>query len=266
VPVEIGLEAYAEKEVFLPFFTGHVSRGVLLHILRQVDPGVSQQLHQLDVVKPYSVAPLQFKSKAKTGEGYVLDPAYPCRVRFRFLNGDYLRRVIDYFGEKGTVTIIDTTFRIASLAVKSRDYSELEAEAEPLDAFRLYFRSPTYLASLGSAYHCLFPEPSKIFLNLMRLWNTFSTARRFEKDEYVAYEDWVAKNVGVAEYELATRLVHMGRRKAAGFTGWTTYELRNRDPWNKVTCMLAQFAEYSNIGGNRTGGFGVANLVQKPGE
>jgi hypothetical protein len=26
--------------------------------------------------------------------------------------------------------------------------------------------------------------------------------------------------------------------------------------WNRITCMLARYAEYANIGGNKTGGFG----------
>jgi len=35
------------------------------------------------------------------------------------------------------------------------------------------------------------------------------------------------------------------------------------DEWNRVTVALARFAEYSNIGGNRTGGFGETRLVVK---
>jgi len=31
----------------------------------------------------------------------------------------------------------------------------------------------------------------------------------------------------------------------------------------KVACMLAKYAEYANIGGNKTGGFGVTNLMLK---
>jgi len=31
LPVEVGLEMYGEKPVVLPFFTGYVSRGLLLH-------------------------------------------------------------------------------------------------------------------------------------------------------------------------------------------------------------------------------------------
>jgi len=68
----------------------------------------------------------------------------------------------------------------------------------------------------------------------------------------------------VAEYELKTQLVHMGRKKATGFMGWATYEMRVKDEWNKKTSMLAALAEYSNIGGNRTGGFGVVKKQEKP--
>ncbi|RLI43968.1 hypothetical protein DRO69_08455, partial [Candidatus Bathyarchaeota archaeon] len=39
--------------------------------------------------------------------------------------------------------------------------------------------------------------------------------------------------------------------------GWITYELRDGGEWNRITQMLARYAEYSNVGGNRTGGFGV---------
>jgi CRISPR/Cas system endoribonuclease Cas6 (RAMP superfamily) len=35
------------------------------------------------------------------------------------------------------------------------------------------------------------------------------------------------------------------------------------DEWNNVTCVLAEFAEYSNVGGNRTGGFGVIRFLSK---
>jgi CRISPR-associated endoribonuclease Cas6 len=261
VPVEIALEMYAEKEAVLSFFTGHVSRGLLLHILREVDPRVSQDLHQLDVVKPYSVTPLQFKSKMRGDKGYVVDPAYPCRTRFRFLKDDYAHYVIDYFSRKSTVGITDTTFHIASMIVKSKDYQEMEGETEPLRSFRLYFKTPTYLAVLGSSFHYLWPDPSKVFPNLMRLWNTFTTAKKYSKEEYVEYKAWLAENVGVAEHELRTRLVYLGRRKITGFVGWATYEIGTIDEWNKVTCILAKFAEYSNIGGNRTGGFGVTTFV-----
>jgi len=89
LPVELGLELYAEGEVVLPFFTGYVARGLLLHVVRQVDPSASGLLHELNVAKPYSVVPLRFRSRGRSEKGYVLDTLFPCRVWFRFLKDEY---------------------------------------------------------------------------------------------------------------------------------------------------------------------------------
>ena len=54
----------------------------------------------------------------------------------------------------------------------------------------------------------------------------------------------------------------MKRKKATGFVGWITYDLKDKkSKWNKTTCMLAKYAEYVNIGGNKTGGYGVTRLT-----
>jgi CRISPR-associated endoribonuclease Cas6 len=265
MPVEIGLEMYAEKKLLLPTFTGHVARGLLLHVVRQVDPGASGLLHELNVSKPYSVTPLRFKSEARSDEGYVLDPLFPCRVRFRFLRDEYATYLLNFFQKQNSVLVFDTTFRIASMSVNCKSYGELEKEALATDAFRLVFKTPTYLASLGSGFHWMFPDAVKVFTSLMRVWNLFSDGKRFGKEEYVAYKEWLAKNVGVSEYKLWTRLAVMRRKKATGFLGWVTYELKDLESeWNRVTCMLARFAEYANVGGNKTGGFGVARLMFRP--
>jgi CRISPR-associated endoribonuclease Cas6 len=255
---------YGEGEVTLPFFSGHVARGLLLHMVKQVDPGASGLLHELNVSKPYSVTPLRFKSKARTEEGRVLDPRFPCRVSFRFLKDECATYLLNFFQQQNSVTIFDTTFHIASMSVNCKGYEELEREAQAVDEFRLVFRTPTYLASLGSSFHWMFPDAVKVFSSLMRVWNLFSDGRRFGKGEYVAYKEWLTRNVGVSEYELWTRLAVMKRKKATGFAGWVTYELKDKEgEWNKVTCMLAKFAEYANVGGNKTGGFGVTKLMLK---
>ena len=55
-------------------------------------------------------------------------------------------------------------------------------------------------------------------------------------------------------------VIHTGRRWA--FSGGR--KMDSEDEWNKVTVALAQMAEYSNVGGNRTGGFGVTRFYTKP--
>jgi len=43
----------------------------------------------------------------------------------------------------------------------------------------------------------MFPDAVKDFSGLMRCWNLFSDRRRFGKEEYMAYREWLGKNVGV---------------------------------------------------------------------
>lgn len=258
MPVAVSLEMYAEKPVVLPFFTGYVSRGLLLHILRTVDPALASSLHEADRPKPYSVTPLRFKSRKKSRKGYLMDHSLPCRVRFRFLRDKLSKRLLEYFYENTSVLIYDAVFKVASLHFKSESYEDIcENASEPVESFRLYFKTPTYLASLGTDFNYLYPDPTRIFPNLMRLWNLFSNNKKFTKKEYLEYKEWLSEKVGVSQHKLKTRIAFMGKKKAVGFTGWATYEIKNQNKWNKVTRILTKFAEYSNIGGNRTGGFGV---------
>jgi len=267
LPVEITLEMYAEKSVVLPFFTGYVARGLLLHMIRQVDPAASGLLHELNVSKPYSVTPLRFRSMGRTDSGYMLDPQLPCRVSFRFLKDEHSTYLIGFFQKQNSVLVFDTVFQIASMAVRAKSFVDMDKEARTLGELRLVFESPTYFASLGSDYHWMFPDAVKMFSGLMRCWNLFSDGKRFGKEEYVAYRDWLGKNVGVSKYELWTRLAVMKGRKATGFVGWVTYEMKDRDSdWNKVTSLLARFAEFANVGGNRTGGFGVTRVLFEKGD
>jgi len=253
---------YAEKPVVMPFFTGHVARGLLLHFIRLVDPAASGLLHELNVSKPYSVTPLRFRSSGRTENGYVLDPQHACKVGFRFLKDEYSTYLLSFFGKQNSALIFDTVFQIASMNINCKSYADLENEAEAVDGFTLEFKTPTYLANLNSAYHWMFPDPVKVFCGLMRCWNQFSDARRFSKEEYVAYKDWLQKNVGVSRYALATRVGAVRKnQRTAGFVGTVTYELAEKEnPYNKITYMLAKYAEYANVGGSKTAAYGQTKL------
>ena len=260
LPTEFILEMYAVKAFSLPAFTGYVSRGIFLNMLRWVNPNLSEKYHKPNVMKPYSVTPLYFKrTKGKeAGEGKcLLDPNYPCTMKIRLLRDEDTIHILNYFRGKNTVTVYGETLQISSISVQTKSYEELEKESKPTKKFRLYFKTPTYLASLGSGYHELFPDPIKVFPNLMRLWDQCTTTKKFGKEKLREYKDWLTKNMGVTEYKLKTKLAKMGKKKTTGFVGWVTYEMRTTDEWSKITHTLAKYAEYSNIGGNRTGGFGV---------
>ena len=260
MPTRIRLELLAEKEVELPHFTGYVSRGLLLTMLRRIDPSESERLHEPDARKPYSVTPLRFRARRRTERGYLLDPSAPCRVEFKFMEDEPARMLLDYFAGRDGLLIYDTEFKVTSITLDSTSYEELEA-SEPVDSFRLFFRSPTYLSSAGSRWDLLYPDPVQLFTGLLRIWDTYTTGKRYGPGGLEEYREWLRVHVGVTQHLLRTSLAEMARKRAVGFTGWATYGLDANDEWNRLTVTLARLAEYSNVGGNRTGGFGEVRYI-----
>lgn len=57
------------------------------------------------------------------------------------------------------------------------------------------------------------------------------------------------------------RLSVVRNKKTIDLTCYVTNELKDKENlWNKITHMLACYAEYSNVGGNRTAAYGQTKL------
>jgi len=255
LPVEFVPELIPPYEVSLPDFTGHLTRGALLNMLRRGDASLPDRLHVPNVSKPYSVTGLYFRSKFRLPGRYILDPARPCTFKIRLLDDEIAQTVMKCFQDRDTVKLANSEFRIARVRVSGQSYADILRNSAPSEAFRLVFKSPTYLASRGTEFHCLFPEPRRVFLHLAKLWKQH--ARGFEVDDLDDYAAWLRRNSGVSGHAIRTMIIRMGTKEAIGFVGWTNYRLAHKDRWSAFTQALGRFAEYSNIGANRTGGFGV---------
>jgi CRISPR-associated endoribonuclease Cas6 len=262
--VELEVKTIGEKAVRMPLFTGYVARGLALHIMNRISPSLAQDLHEPNAIKPYSVTPLYFRSLKKTPDGYLMDPSVPCSFRIRFLDDSIAKAAMEYFTtSEGTMMIYDTTFKVASLTVRSEDFTKVETA----NAFHMVFDSPTHLAKIGSKYDQLFPEPTAIFPNLMRMWDRFMPeGSRFGKEVHEKYRQWLAERMTVSGYDLRTVVVK-GKSMKIGFVGWCAYRMDgdnddNDAGFGHATCKLARYAEYSNVGMERTAGFGVVKYFR----
>jgi hypothetical protein len=100
-----------------------------------------------------------------------MDCGFPCRVNFRFLQDELAKHMLEYFYENSEVLIYDAVFKVASLSVKSESYEDIFKDVkETVESFRLRFETPTYLASLGTEYHFMFPDLLGSFLPRYNLW------------------------------------------------------------------------------------------------
>lgn len=262
MPVEVTLEFYADKSITLPHFTGYIARAIFLNMIREVNPALAVELHEANTTKPYSVAPLQFRHIKRTKDGYVLDTTQPIRVSFRFLVDGLFNYLMKYLESNSTILIAESEARIISIHIRCESYEDLQKNSMSITDFKLQFKTPTYLRNPETKYHCLFPDKRKVFLQLMKLWNTFSD-RKYRDEDVDAYRIWLERMLTEAEYRLRTTMAYMGKKKSPGFLGWITYHTDDLTEWSRVTYTLAKFAEYANIGGNRTGGFGVVKFTPR---
>jgi len=249
---ELEIKTFAEKGVKMPLFTGYVARGLALHILNRVNPALSQNLHEPNSVKPYSVTPLYFRSKQKFHDGYMLDVSAPCVFRMRCLDESIAKYIVDFLSENDRVMLYDTHFKVASINVRSEDFATVRDSG----SFRLQFQTPTHLAKIGSKFDALFPEPIHIFPNLLRIWD-LCMSEKFGKEFHGRYREWIEKNMTVSAYELRTLAVTSGKSLKIGFIGRCAYRMGESQEFRPITNKLARFAQYSNVGMERTAGFGV---------
>ncbi|MEM3692827.1 MAG: CRISPR system precrRNA processing endoribonuclease RAMP protein Cas6 [Candidatus Bathyarchaeia archaeon] len=153
--------------------------------------------------------------------------------------------------------------RVAWIRVSSRSYEEILSNSKPSETFRLIFKTPTCFSALNKRYFYLFPEAKHVFGGLLKLWKLFSPIGRLDMEGEEEYTKWIASQIGVSGYELSTRYITIGRRKAIGFTGWVNFRMGDGSEWRKLTNALGRLSEYTNVGKNRTGGFGVVEFVEK---
>ena len=268
MPLKMELHCVTMDPITLPKFTGHVVRAMLLAMVGSVDGSAAGRLHEMGEPKPYSVTPIRFKASGRTDKGFILAPGAPCGFSVRFLDDSYMRYVVRYFTEHGDVEACGGRLRVESVHVSSKSYEELYSEASEARSFILKFLTPTYFSKWGVEFHESFPQPVSVFTNLLRLWNEFSPIKFDRK----TFRGWVEGSIAVSGYHLRRDMKPIdvgGGRAVGGFKGWCAYkffpseeyEERTHRDFLKLLYTLCRFGEFSNVGGNRTGGFGVIKFL-----
>ncbi len=102
-----------------------------------------------------------------------------------------------------------------------------------------------------------------MFGGLLSLWNLYSDQDKIEGDGKEEYLRWLGSKMGVSGFSLETRQVSAGKGNGVGFVGWAAYRAQESEKWQRFTSCLGRLAEYSNVGKNRTAGFGVTKCWER---
>ena len=265
----------AEKSGTLRATHGHLAHGAFFEILRQVDPGISEALHNISGRKPFTISPLhdfghgrQGKLPVKAGqEGW---------LRVTLLDPLLFHTFIDYFLQptsRPTIHLDHIPFHVSeilgtagshplagadSLAGLYQRWNEADTDQQTIpQTIHLHFHTPTAFSrrdpNLPRRHMHVLPDPYFVFGELAGAWDRL-TGSETKK----TVQQFTIERVAVARHNIQTHMYHFRRSKQVGFTGRVTYEVLGEVDPTLVQHLnrLADLVFYTGVGSKTTMGMG----------
>ncbi len=265
----LDIKAVLPAPVKLVTYSGFVARGIFYDLARRASPSLAKELHEGKKIAPFSARPISHEGEK--GVRYLKRslPSGPFTLTICLLDQGLWEALFKVITSCESLKIVEHECPVSSINVQVISYRKIAEEAKPVKKFQVRFRTPTYFRWLPPpsarkqppSYRFMpLPIPMSMFSNLCRLWNAFSDVEIPCED----FLEWVeGGGIAVSGVQIRTERVYehpTTEKWAVGFVGTAFYSLPDDtfDPKHaRLVDALMRFAEYGNVGGNRTAGFGV---------
>ena len=253
----------------IPADQGRATHGLFLNWVRQADPGLAQELHDIEGVKPFTVSGLHGAGRAVKGE-VSLDPQRPLWWRVTTLSPRLSQVVLEQVlpALPDQLTLADQPFQVVGATVDGAEHpwagqtscenlaqEHLLGAADPPPWLNLEFFTPTTFRSQGK--HLPFPLPGLVFDHWLSKWNKFAPLSLHPDVKRFAEEC-----LAVSRYQLRSQVVRFGPATFIGFVGRCSFRALNRDPyWLRLLHTLAAYSFYCGTGHKTTMGLGQTKVI-----
>ncbi|MEM0085960.1 MAG: CRISPR system precrRNA processing endoribonuclease RAMP protein Cas6 [Candidatus Nezhaarchaeales archaeon] len=261
----------------LPWFVGHECRAGLIDLVSRLDPELGSVFHEGFSVGSkkkavFSLKPLRFVSDfevvfpEKSHKRFLVDGNVVFRPGARALMhvsifgeelaGKFLTKLLSGVHEI-KLNIKGYEFVLEKLGFELVNLREVMS-ADPVDEVDIEFITPTYFNPIrGDAeYKILYPDPTLLFASLI------STSHQLTGTSYPKPEE-IADQTYISGLDIKTPLMkETPHETPTGFVGWTKLRIKKGTDENtkRVIAGLLRLGEITNVGGNRSGGYGVIKL------
>ncbi|MBE2196842.1 MAG: CRISPR system precrRNA processing endoribonuclease RAMP protein Cas6 [Anaerolinea sp.] len=266
----------------IPGWTGRAAQAWFLDALRQLDPALSQTVHDESGLKPFTVSSLM-----GTGREALIwlrrDQSY--RLRITTLHPDLTRLVLNGLLPQWLshgLTLHDQPFRVLAAVTDPAEelwagqttYADLFSRVG-LNPFRrelprtlhFVFGAPTAfnktVGDSGVKMQINLPQPELVFGSLIERWKRYAGI-----ELHPDLLTFVRECVMVVYHQIETQRVSFERASkgaVTGFVGRVGYQVANGDAfWMRQLATLGAYALYSGVG-IRTG-MGLGQVRGKVGE
>jgi len=260
-------------------YAGYLAHAAFLDLLRQVDPALSQTLHDLNHRKPFTLSSLLDLEGGGRGGPEILriSPTRLYQLRLASLSPEifntFMARFFSLEASQLKVRMGELLFQVVRIEGSGdsqwvgRSSFEQLAETPPARAWTFQFTSPTAFSlgeqDWGGRKFSLFPDPGNLFDSLAGGWNDFAPAGFLTIDK-AALRQYVEKYLVVSGYQCQTELIQFKQHQQLGFTGQVSYKLMEKQPSPEMLATLnrlAGLALYAGVGYKTTMGMGQTRCL-----
>ncbi len=259
----VDLRLYPKTDVELPHPSGHLVHAAVLDAVQDVNPKLSNALHDDVQTKSIAISTLWSKVRA-TGDSLSIPKYTECRLRICTLTRTIFEALSEALFPKvaanSEIKIGKYGFVLLNAVLEPpyggvTNYSDLLIRSRRQVTLR--FTSPTTFRRSG--INIPFPESSLVYQSIWQKWQAFSE----EKVSEELFKQIIGA-VAVSAFDGHTRVWKFPRYKMAGFVGTARYELVKQvsEDAKHLFSALSEMAFYSGVGYKTTMGMGQCRIVE----
>lgn len=260
---------------------GHLAHAAFLDILRQVDPELTQSLHDWHGRKPFTLSPLNGFGRGRKGT-LRLSAGQEGWLRVTLLDPILFQTFIRYFllgSVRATIRLGALNFHVSeilsrpeshpqaghtSLAQLATRWNDVDLTANSYHRIPLRFDSPMAFSIRNTPHRhmVVLPDPFLIFGQLATYWDDLTGA-----ETAATTRAYAADCVVVARHRIQTHMYQYRKSRQVGFTGSVTFELLDKEdqPLVRHLNRLADLAFFTGIGSKTTMGMGQVRRMKNKG-
>ncbi len=278
MPVKFLMEIFSSNDILLDRYSGFYVRAIFFNLLSLINEDVATAIHESKEVAPYSVSPLMDHKgrtvyyKIKGGRSYFFWIAvHEENILLKTLK-DAIFRLLERPVEDKLLFLKDREVLVVSASTIQKSYNNLLKECyegmPPLRKFSIKFSSPCFFrrprGTQGSVVKYIpLPLPESILGSPLKVYCKYAGCdQKFVKE----YLEWLNNGgILISGYKKGIRTKKVIEDKSTrlwyvGFVGDVGFSLADDtydERFAKFTEFLLKLAEFTNVGANRTAGFGV---------
>ena len=241
---------------------GHLAHAAFLNILRQVDPALSEKVHNLNGRKPFTLSPLHGYGYGKKGKLHIRS-GQPGWLRVTLLDPTLFHTFINYFlqgNHHATIQLDGLAFHVTEILSTPNSHplagydnlTQLYERWQTINrlhdyqTIQLTFRTPTAFSLRNGRFrhmHIL-PDPPLVFGELAGYWD-----RLTGNDTQGTIREFTAFNVAVSRHDIQTHALQFPRSKQIGFTGSVDFKVLDKNAAEMIQHLnrLADLAFYTGL-------------------